>query len=92
MGPSWSTIWALMNYNKLARGVDGVGRKIEVMSVYAGVGRDFGVKFGGAEVIYSDEGDRQEEVPQVRREGGVNASENGDEVVFKCSNSTFSKV
>ena len=40
-----------------------MGRKIEVMSVYAGVGRDFGVKFGGAEVIYSNEGDRQEEVP-----------------------------
>ena len=40
MGPCRSAIRALMHHYKLSRGVNGVGRKINVFAVDAGVSRD----------------------------------------------------
>ena len=74
MGPCRSAIRALMHHYKLSRGVNGVGRKINVFAVDAGVSRDGRVGFGGAEVIDSEDGYGKKKVPEISGKGGVDSS------------------
>ena len=92
MGPCWSAIGALMHHYKLSRGVNGVSSKANVFAVDAGVSGWGGVYFGGAEVVYSNDRYREEKVPEIRGEGGVNSGEDEDEVIFVGSYGALGEV
>ena len=76
-------------YDKLARGVDGMGGKVVGGTMETMVGRERGVEGPRAEMVEGKLGLGEQVVPTVRRECDVRGREDRDEMVFGGTYSTF---
>ena len=88
-GPRFPGFGVVECDDQLARGVDGVGVKVEGKAVNACPGRDGGVGGVGAEVVEGEFGEGDEFVPLVGGEVRVGGGEHGYKVVFGGADAPF---
>ena len=89
LGPRLAGEGRVKGYDKLARGMDGMGGKVVGGTMETMVGRERGVEGPRAEMVEGKLGLGEQVVPAVRREGDVGGREDGDEMVFGGTYSTF---
>ena len=85
-------MWGEMCHNKLACGMDGVGGKIEGLSVDAVPGGEDGVGAIGSHVVEGEFREREEIRPMGRGEGEVNGRQDSDEVILRCPDRPLGRV
>jgi hypothetical protein len=81
-----------MCYDELPWGVEGVGKEINGISMDAMVCRDRGIAVKGAEVVQCKFHVREELVPEIEGELGMNRGESRNHVVFESTGGSFSKI
>ena len=82
VGPRFPGVGGVERDDQLARGVDGVGVKVDGEVVYACPGGEGGVGGVGSEVVEGEFGKGDEFVPLVGGKVGVGGGEDSNEVVL----------
>jgi hypothetical protein len=90
--PGWSIMRGEMGHDELACGMDGVGGKVEGLSVDAVPGGEDGVGAIGSHVVEGEFREREEIRPIGRGKGEVNGRQNSDEVILRCPDRPLGRV
>ncbi len=90
--PGRSNVWREMSNDELACGKDGMGGKVEGLSVEAVPGGEKGIGTVGTQMVEGEFSKREEISPVVRGKRNVNRRQDSDEMVLRCPDRTFGWV